>query len=126
KNQIIDGHAPGLTGKPLQAYRAAGIDTEHEAENYEEAIEKLRAGFKLLIREGSAARNLEAILKGFVEHDIALDHCMFCTDDKHLEDIEKEGHIDFCVRRRSHCASLLPQLTKWLPIMPLAPITYMI
>ncbi|MGV3005096.1 amidohydrolase family protein [Aerococcus urinaeequi] len=40
-----------------------------------------------------------AILKGFVEHDIALDHCMFCTDDKHLEDIEKEGHIDFCVRK---------------------------
>ena len=99
KNQIVDGHAPGLTGKALQAYRAAGIDTEHEAENYEEAIEKLRAGFKLLIREGSAARNLEPILKGFVEHDIALDQCMFCTDDKHLEDIEKEGHIDFCVRK---------------------------
>src|SRR5699024_12581782 len=84
KNQIVDGHAPGVTGKPLQAYRAAGIDTEHEAENYEEAIEKLRAGFKLLICEGSAARNLEAILKCFVEHDIALDICMLCTDDKHL------------------------------------------
>ncbi len=99
KDRIIDGHAPGLTGKALQAYRAAGIHTEHECENYEEAIEKLRAGFKLLIREGSAARNLDAIIKGFVANNIALDNCMFCTDDKHLEDIEKEGHIDFCVKK---------------------------
>lgn len=99
KDHVVDGHAPGLSGKALQAYRAAGIDTEHEAENYEAAIEKLRTGFKLLIRKDSAARNLEAIIKGFVENGIALDNCMFCTDDKHLEDIEKEGHINFCMRQ---------------------------
>lgn len=99
KHHIVDGHAPGLTGKALQAYRAAGVDTEHECENFEEAIEKLRAGFKVLIREGSAARNLEPIIKGLIASGISLNNCMFCTDDKHLEDIEKEGHIDFCVRK---------------------------
>ena len=53
----------------------------------------------MLIREGSAARNLDAIIKGFIANNIALDNCMFCTDDKHLEDIEKEGHIDLCVKK---------------------------
>lgn len=98
-NKHNDGHAPGLSGKDVQAYRLAGILNDHECENYPEALEKLRSGLSILIREGSAARNLEKILSGFIKDHKPLDNCMFCTDDKHLEDIIEEGHIDHCVRK---------------------------
>lgn len=94
-----DGHAPGLNEKELQAYRLAGIDNDHEAITAQDAIDRLRAGFHLLIREGSGARNLEALLGGLIERHIPLDHCSFCTDDRHLEDILEEGHIDRCIRQ---------------------------
>lgn len=99
EQHIKDGHAPGLHGKALQAYKVTGIDNDHEAENFEEALEKLQAGFKVLIREGSAARNLEKIVTGLVREGIPLENCMFCTDDKHLDDIQIEGHINLCVRK---------------------------
>lgn len=98
-NKTIDGHAPGLSGKKLQAYRLAGISNDHECETSEEALEKLRAGFQILIREGSAARNLEAIITGLLKAEVSLENCLFCTDDKHLEDIEIEGHINYIVRK---------------------------
>lgn len=98
RNKVIDGHAPGLTGKSLQAYRAAGVDNDHEAESYEEALERLQNGFQLLIREGSGARNLKKILTGLLEHHIPLNRCSFCTDDKHIEDIFEEGTIDHAIR----------------------------
>ncbi|MEI5992302.1 adenine deaminase [Enterococcus termitis] len=98
-DMVIDGHAPGLSGKKLQAYRMAGIYNDHESENGREAIEKLRAGFYLMIREGSGARNLEPIINSLLQNNIAIDRCMFCTDDKHLQDIEIEGHINYCVRK---------------------------
>ena len=94
----IDGHAPGISGKAVQAYRAAGIENDHECSTAQEAIEKARAGLYIFMRQGSGARNAEALLKGFVDAKMPLDMCMFCTDDKHLEDIEKEGHINMCVR----------------------------
>ena len=98
-DMIIDGHAPGITGKDVQAYRAAGVIDDHECATAEEGLEKLRAGFRILVREGSGAKNLESLMKGFLEAGVSLGQCMFCTDDKHLEDIEKEGHINTCIRK---------------------------
>lgn len=95
----IDGHAPGLSGKGLQAYRAAGIQNDHECAVPEDAIEKLRAGFALFLREGTGAKNVSSLLEGIVKAQLPLDRCMFCTDDKHLAEIEAEGHIGACVRK---------------------------
>ncbi len=95
----IDGHAPGLHGAALQAYRLAGVQTEHEASDFDEGLEKLEAGFALLVREGSAAHNLEPLVTGLLKNHIPTHRCAFCTDDKHLADIFHQGHIDHCVRR---------------------------
>lgn len=98
-HMVMDGHAPGIKGKDVQAYRAAGISDDHECADAEEGLEKLRAGYHILIREGSGARNVETLVKGFLEAGVSWERCMFCTDDKHLEDIETEGHINFCVKK---------------------------
>src|SRR4051794_4322781 len=92
----IDGHAPGVLGRSLQAYASAGIRSDHEAYTPEEGRQRLRAGMWLLIREASAARNLEALLplvKEFGPHRIA-----FCTDDREPEHIAEDGHINSMVR----------------------------
>ncbi|WP_083439413.1 adenine deaminase [Acetobacterium bakii] len=99
RNKICDGHSPELSGKSLQAYAAAGIETDHECTGFDEVLEKARAGFKILIREGSAAKNLEAIITGLLEHNLPLDRFLFCTDDKHLEDIHREGHIRWNIKK---------------------------
>lgn len=91
----IDGHAPGLRGKDLQTYISAGISTDHESFQLDEALEKLSLGMKIIIREGSAAKNFDAL------HPILRDHwkmCMFGSDDKHPNDLIR-GHIDAVVRR---------------------------
>jgi adenine deaminase len=92
----VDGHAPGLLGKALNAYVAAGIRSDHEARTVEEGRERLRAGMWLLIREASGARNLQALLPLVAEfgpHRLA-----FCTDDREPEDIVANGHINGMVR----------------------------
>lgn len=94
-----DGHAPGLTGKELQAYAAAGIRTEHECTTFAEAAEKLRAGLAVLVREGSAAKNLSVLVNGLLDSDLPADRFLFCTDDKHLDDIAREGHLRWNVRQ---------------------------
>ena len=94
---IVDGHAPGLSHRPLQAYAAAGISSDHEATTSEEAIEKISLGMRIFIREGSAARNLEALLPA-VTRDTVGRFC-FCTDDRHPADLLDEGHIDHVLRR---------------------------
>lgn len=94
-----DGHAPAITGGEVQSYRLAGVNNDHECVNAEEALEKMRAGFNIYIREGSAARNLEPIIKGMLKEGIPFEQCAFCTDDRHLADMESEGHIDHCVRK---------------------------
>ena len=99
RGMIIDGHAPGLTGEDLKAYVEAGVMTEHECTSYEEAREKCHAGMKILVREGSAARNVENIIPGLLKEPQDMKHYMFCTDDKHLDTIENEGHISYNVRR---------------------------
>ncbi|MCC0686448.1 adenine deaminase, partial [Clostridioides sp. ZZV14-6345] len=98
KDKMADGHAPNITGKSLQAYVCAGIKNDHECITFNEVYEKLRAGLKIFIREGSAAKNLEAIIKGLLKHSLPIEEFMFCTDDKHLEDIEKQGHIRWNIK----------------------------
>lgn len=96
--KTIDGHAPGLSGKKLQAYRIAGVDTDHECSDYEGALERLRAGFIVQIREGSAAKNLTRIISGALKDGISFDRFVFCTDDVHLADTAKHGHINHNVK----------------------------
>lgn len=96
--RVIDGHAPCVGGKELAAYVASGIDTDHESISWEEAFEKLRNGLAVLVREGSASRNLTAILKGALAEGVDVSNMAFCTDDKHLADIHREGTIRHCVQ----------------------------
>ncbi|NIA08761.1 MAG: adenine deaminase [Nitrospiraceae bacterium] len=93
---IIDGHAPGLTGHDLQAYIAAGIDSDHECTKAEEALEKLRAGMYLFIREGSTEKNLATLLP-VVTKDNAR-RCLLVSDDRHPADLMDLGHMDYSVR----------------------------
>ena len=92
----VDGHAPGLLGKELQAYAAAGIASDHEMLTVEEGRERLRAGMWLLIREASMARNLQALLP--LVHELGPGRIAFCTDDRDPEDIADTGHINGMVR----------------------------
>lgn len=94
-NFPIDGHAPGLTGKDLEKYVAAGISTDHECFTYEEAIEKILLGMKILIREGSGAKNFNSLIPLLQKYP---DRIMFCTDDLHPDDLMK-GHINLLVKR---------------------------
>jgi adenine deaminase len=94
--QHVDGHAPGVLGKDLQAYAAAGIRSDHEVLTVEEGRERLRAGMWLLIREASMARNLEALLPLVTEYGPA--RIAFCTDDRDPEDIADHGHVNGMVR----------------------------
>ncbi len=94
-----DGHAPAISGKEIQSYRLAGVNNDHECIDFDEVLEKMRAGFNIYIREGSAARNLTSIINGILKHSIPFEQCAFCTDDKHLGDIKTEGHINYCIRK---------------------------
>ena len=91
----IDGHAPAVTGIDLQKYVSAGITTDHECFRLAGALEKISLGMKILIREGSAARNFEALIPLIATHP---DKLMFCSDDKHPDELD-DGHIDELVRR---------------------------
>jgi adenine deaminase len=94
-NKPVDGHAPGLRGEPIKKYILAGITTDHECFTYEEAAEKLSLGMKVIIREGSAAKNFEALIDLLPEH---YENMMFCSDDKHPDDLII-GHINtLCAR----------------------------
>ena len=93
----IDGHAPGLTGNDLNAYIAAGVYSDHECSTLDDALAKLERGQYIMIREGTAARNLDALLP-LLTWQYA-DRCMFCCDDKHPNDLLERGHIDYIVRR---------------------------
>jgi adenine deaminase len=94
-NKPVDGHAPGLRGAPIEKYIAAGISTDHECFTYDEAAEKLSLGMKVLIREGSAAKNFEALIDLLPEN---YSNMMFCSDDKHPDDLIV-GHINLLCAR---------------------------
>ena len=93
----IDGHAPDLVGNDLNAYVAAGVYSDHECHDLNDAIAKLQRGQFIMIREGTAARNLEALAPLLC--DKYVERCMFCTDDKHPSDLLEKGHIDYIVKK---------------------------
>ena len=93
----IDGHAPDLQGNDLNAYIAAGVYSDHECHDVKDAIAKLERGQFIMIREGTAARNLEALMPLLTGK--YADRCMFCTDDKHPNDLLEKGHIDYIIKR---------------------------
>lgn len=97
EGKVIDGHAPGLTGKNLQAYALAGVRSDHESISPEEATEKMRAGMHILLREGSTERNLEHLIPVINQHSSA--NCSFATDDKLIGDLANEGHLDHSIRK---------------------------
>jgi len=92
----IDGHAPELSGDGLKKYVASGISTDHECMSLAEAEEKIALGMKVIIREGSAAKNFDALIPLLANHS---DNIMFCSDDKHPDDLLKNGHMDNLARR---------------------------
>lgn len=92
----VDGHAPGVGGKHLNAYIAAGIASDHESTTPEEALEKLRRGMYIMIREGTGTKNLRDLLKMVTPENSR--RCIFCTDDRHPHDILEEGHINFMIK----------------------------
>jgi adenine deaminase len=94
-NKPVDGHAPGLRGEPIRKYISAGITTDHECFTFEEAEEKLSLGMKVIIREGSAAKNFEALIDLLPAH---YENMMFCSDDKHPDDLIV-GHINLLCAR---------------------------
>lgn len=95
--KLTDGHAPGLKGKELNAYVTAGVMSDHECSDASEAVEKLRRGQWIMIREGTAAKNLEALMPLF--NDPYYQRCMLATDDKHPGDLIQGGHIDYIIRK---------------------------
>ena len=97
QGKVVDGHAPGVTGKRLSAYIAAGIYSDHESVSLEEAREKLRQGMFVMIREGSSEKNLDALLP--LVTDNTYKRCMFVVDDRSCVDLFRDGSIDAVVRR---------------------------
>jgi adenine deaminase len=97
RGKRVDGHAPGLSGKELMAYIAAGISSDHECTSRAEAAEKLRLGMYIKIREGSTAKNLEELIH--IVTPLNARQCMFVTDDCHPQDLIAKGGVDHCVRK---------------------------
>ena len=93
----IDGHAPGIVDKELAAYVAVGVYSDHECSTVEDAMRKLRNGQFIMIRDGTAAKNLEALVD--ILKQPYYDRCMFCTDDKHPSDLLEKGHIDYIIKK---------------------------
>lgn len=103
----VDGHAPGLADNELNAYIAAGISSDHECSSFEEAVTKIERGQFIMIREGTAAKNLKSLLPLLTSQ--YADRCMFCCDDKHPNDLLAIGHIDYHIKQaiRSGVAPVL-------------------
>lgn len=107
---FIDGHAPLLTGKELCAYACGGIKTDHECSNESEALEKISMGMNILVREGTGAKNIKDLVRAINPYN--LNRFAFCTDDKHINDIVKEGTILHCIKKAmSYGLSLEDALT---------------
>jgi adenine deaminase len=96
RERVIDGHAPGVSGKWLQAYVGAGPGSDHESTTAAEMLEKLRLGMRVFIRESTAAKNLRALLPAVTPQNSR--RCAFCTDDRHPADLLDEGHLDHLIR----------------------------
>lgn len=99
RRKIVNGHAVGRLGQELNVYASSGISDDHECVNVEEMTQRLRVGMNVFIREGSTERNLDTLVRGVIENRLPMENISFCTDDKHPNDILKEGHINYNVRR---------------------------
>ena len=96
--RVCNGHAIGLGPLELNMYAAGHLTDDHECVTYEELLNRLRVGISVFIREGSSERNGRELLAGVAEHKLPTEHIMFCTDDKHVQDIAREGHISYNVQ----------------------------
>ncbi|MDR0839810.1 MAG: adenine deaminase [Christensenellaceae bacterium] len=101
--KICNGHAIGLSADALNIYATGHLHDDHESVTYEELLERLRVGLKALVREGSSERNVLALIKGVVENGLPTENILFCTDDKHVQDIHKEGHISYNIQQAINC-----------------------
>jgi adenine deaminase len=99
RNKICNGHAIGLNWDQLNVYAAAGLSDDHESVEYEELFEGLRLGMRALIREGSTERNVDKLISGVIKNHFPTEDLLFCTDDKHVNDIAGEGHISYNIQR---------------------------
>lgn len=99
ERKVVNGHAIGRLGQELNIYASSGISDDHECVTDQELIERLRVGMKILIREGSTERNVDRLIRAVLDHGLDYENLMFCTDDKHIGEIRKEGHINYNVRR---------------------------
>jgi len=97
--KICNGHAIGLSPKDLNIYAAGHLSDDHESVYYEELLNRLRLGIKALVREGSSERNVEELMKGVIANHLPTENILFCTDDKHVNDIYKEGHISYNIQK---------------------------
>lgn len=114
--KIVDGHAPLLGGKDLCAYIAAGVQSDHECSNIEEAMEKLRRGQYIMIREGTAAKNLDALMPLFREP--YCNRCMLVTDDRHPGELLQNGHIDYNIRKAIRAGADPAAVVKTATLVP--------
>lgn len=94
QRKIVNGHAIGREGAELTAYASAGISDDHECVTFDELLERIRRGMAVMVREGSSERNTERLIRGVLENDLSCEHLMFCSDDKHPQDILEDGHIN--------------------------------
>ena len=99
RSKICNGHAIGLNWDQLNVYAAAGLADDHESVEFEELAERLRLGIRALVREGSTERNLDRLISGVLEHHLPTEDLLFCTDDKHVNDIAAEGHISYNIQK---------------------------
>jgi len=99
KNKVCNGHAIGLEPEALNVYAAGHLSDDHESVEYEELLNRLRVGIKAFVREGSSERNVEKLISGVVKHQLPTDNLMYCTDDKHVNDIAREGHISYNIQK---------------------------
>jgi len=98
ENKVVDGHAPLLLGKELQAYISVGIHSDHESTTSEEVLEKLRYGMFVMFREGSVSKSLH-LIKTILERRLSLERCIIVTDDRHPDDLINEGHLEPALRK---------------------------
>lgn len=114
--KIVDGHAPLLHDKDLDAYVVAGVQSDHECSNIEEAMDKLRRGQYIMIREGTAAKNMDALMPLFQEP--YCNRCMLVTDDKHPSDLLRSGHIDYNIRKAIQAGAAPAIAVKMATLVP--------
>ncbi|MHA2273713.1 MAG: adenine deaminase [Candidatus Hodarchaeales archaeon] len=117
--KLVEGHAPGLAGRDLSGYIAAGIRSDHEATTGKEALEKLRRGMKVQIRFGSLSKDLEPIVRSIMDQNIDTRHCMIVSDDKHPNELLKEGHLNGALRECVRLGVNPIEALQWVTINPM-------